>query len=473
MYDNFDSPDENDEKAIEEALSKYKEMESGKVSHFFDSEEFEIIIDYFIAENSLIKAEKIINDALTQYPSQMVPFLLRKAICYASSNQELKALDILTEIETIEPGNADILLTKGAIYSQLQRYEKAIEEFKKALKDYDELDEVYYSIAQEYQNLGQTDKAIAYLIKSLVANPNNEAAIFELSMVFELSSKSEDAVTFFSKFSDENPMMHLSWFCLAMAYANVCLYEKAIQAFDYCIVLEENFLSAYLNKCNALMELEQYQKAIDTYHETMTIDPDNSYILYCIGECYLDMDDLENAEKFFLDSIKFSELFAEAWVGLASVYEEQCFFDRSINCMEKALDLDEDNVDFLQYIAKLYHISDNSEKAIIFYKKALVLLPDSTDTWLDLAELYYADFENFNLAIATLNEANVAIGHVDNEIITRISAYLFLNGQIDEAELFLLSIQDTDFDYIGKILLYDSTLINNQPFWEMAERLKN
>jgi tetratricopeptide (TPR) repeat protein len=141
--------------------------------------------------------------------------------------------------------------------------------------------------------------------------------------------------------------------------------------------------------------------------------------------------------------------------------------------MEKALDLDEDNVDFLQYIAKLYHISDNSEKAIIFYKKALALLPDSTDTWLDLAELYYADFENFNLAIATLNEANVAIGHVDNEIITRISAYLFLNGQIDEAELFLLSIQDTDFDYIGKILLYDSTLINNQPFWEMAERLKN
>ena len=158
MLDDFDNLnddfDANEESAIREALEKYREMTFEGKFHFLNSEEYEMVVDFFIAENSLAKAEKAINEALMQFPHQKVPFQLRRAICYASSNREQKALDILTEIETLEPENSDIILTKGAIYSQLKRYEKAIEEYKKALKDYDELDEVFYSIAQEYQNLG-------------------------------------------------------------------------------------------------------------------------------------------------------------------------------------------------------------------------------------------------------------------------------------------------------------------------------
>ena len=124
MLDDFDNMDDdfssNDENAIKEALEKYREMTCEGKFHFLDSEEYEMVVDFFIAENSLATEQSAINEVFFQFPQQKVSFQLRRAICYASSNREQKALDILTEIETLEPENSDIILTKGAIYNLIK-----------------------------------------------------------------------------------------------------------------------------------------------------------------------------------------------------------------------------------------------------------------------------------------------------------------------------------------------------------------
>ncbi len=477
MFDdleNFnDDFDFNQDKAIDNALEKYREMTSEGKFHFLDSEEYEMVVDYFISENSLTNAEKAINEALAQFPQEKVAFQLRRAICYASSNQEQKALDILSEIETLEPENADILLTKGAIYSQLQSYEKAIEEYKKALKDYDELDEVFYSIAQEYQNLGQTDKAIDYLKKSLQANAGNESALFELSMVYELSDRSDDGAEFFKTFADNNPMNHIAWFCLGMSFSNIGMYEKAIVAFDYSIVLDEHFLSAYLNKSNAQNSLALFSEAIETYNEALSIDPDNSYILYCIGENYLDLCEYDLAEKFLLKSIAISDVLSEVWVSLAAVYEEKSWFDQAITSLQKAISLDPENVDYYAYLARLYHITDQVELAISHYDTALKMLPENIDSWFDLAELYYNELEDPKTATAVLEQCMIKNPQGENEVLTRMAIYCFLSGDEQSAELLLLSIPIISFDFLAHISKYDKTLFDNASFCAMIERIQN
>ncbi len=107
------------------------------------------------------------------------------------------------------------------------------------------------------------------------------------------------------------------------------------------------FLSAYLNKSNAQNALCNYKEAIDTYLEALAIDPDNSYILYCIGESYLDLAELDLAESYLLKSTQISDLLPDAWVSLATVYEEKSQFDPAISCLKKAIELDPDNVELL------------------------------------------------------------------------------------------------------------------------------
>lgn len=476
MFDDFDDLNDdfdlNDDNAVQMALEKYLEMTSGGKCHFLDSEEYEMVVDHFISENSISKAELAINDALSLYPQKKVAFQLRMAICYASSNREQKALDILSEIESIEPDNADIILTKGAIYSQLQRFEKAIEEYKKALTDYDELDEIYYSISQEYSNLGQTDKAIEYLKKSLFSNPKNESALFELSMVYELSDKSDEGVVYFTDFADKNPMNHIAWFCLGMCFSNIGLYEKAIQAFDFCIVLDEHFLSAYLNKSNALNSLGRQKEAIDNYHFALTFDNDNSYIYYCIGENYLDLAELDLAEKYLLKSIALSELLSEAWISLSAVYEEKNNYIQAIECLKKAIHIDPECVDYHAYIARLYHLTDNIELAIFHYNKALEMLPENTDSWFDLAELFYNELDDFDNAIRVLTECAIKNPDSKNEVLTRMAIYQFMSNNMQVAEQLLLSISEENFDIIEHIEKYDKSLLNNSLFCALITQIR-
>jgi len=228
-------------------ISKFDRMLRKGEHYFFDVEEFEIIIDSYLFSQQYDKTNIAIKYALEQHP-KTVSIKLKKAQLLVSSNHINKALDLLSEVERMEPKNPEVFMTKAGIYSQLKRYEKAIEEYNKAINDAVDLEEVYTNIAFEYENLGKYDKAIEYLKKVLDINPENEAVVYELSFCFEISNNTKDSVAYFEKFLDRNPYSKSSWFNLGIAYNNNQLYEKAIEAYDYAIAIDESFSSHILIK---------------------------------------------------------------------------------------------------------------------------------------------------------------------------------------------------------------------------------
>ena len=167
------------EEQISNMVSRFEEMIGQGKNHFFDMDEFEVIIDFYLETNNLKNADIALKRAIQQYP-KAVSLLLKKAQYFAFSNKTEKALDLLSEIESLEPFNTDVFFTRGAIYSQMQKYEKAIEEYNKAISSNEDLEDVYSNIAFEYENLGNYSKAIDYLKKVLEINPENESSIYEL-----------------------------------------------------------------------------------------------------------------------------------------------------------------------------------------------------------------------------------------------------------------------------------------------------
>ena len=80
--------------------------------------------------------------------------------------------------------DSDFHVQKGNLYSQLERSEKAIQSYKKALETGENADETYVSIAFEYENLGKYKQAIKYLTEAIRINPENEAALFRGFFLF-------------------------------------------------------------------------------------------------------------------------------------------------------------------------------------------------------------------------------------------------------------------------------------------------
>ena len=131
---------------VSELVEKFDGMLKQGAHYFFDVEEFEVIIDHYLFSNQLEKSDLAIKYAMEQHP-RISSFMLKKAQLFVSSNKINKALELLKEVENIEPENVEIFMTKAGIYSQLKRYEKAIEEYNKAIREAEDLEEVYTNIA--------------------------------------------------------------------------------------------------------------------------------------------------------------------------------------------------------------------------------------------------------------------------------------------------------------------------------------
>ena len=172
MEEYFDSyPDPE----TQELVNRFEKMLRNDKHFFFDIDEFEEIIDYYLFKNDLKNAGVSIDYSLIQHPAS-TSLLLKKAQLFVYSNKNEKALKILKEMDHLGYSDYDLHLIKGNLYSQLEKYEKAIEEYSKAIHGSDDLDEIYSNIAFEYENLGKYDRAIEYLLMALDCNPENDSA---------------------------------------------------------------------------------------------------------------------------------------------------------------------------------------------------------------------------------------------------------------------------------------------------------
>ena len=93
-------------------------------------------------------------------------------------------------------------------------------------------------------------------------NQENEAVVYELSFCFEISNRTKESIAYFGNFLDKNPYSKAAWFNLGIAYNNTEEYDKAIEAYDFAIAIDDSFASAYFNKANSYANLNLYEKAI-------------------------------------------------------------------------------------------------------------------------------------------------------------------------------------------------------------------
>ena len=120
------------DKEFEENLKKFEEMLSTGQTHFFDADDIEEIIDYYLQWLNYDLAKKAIDYGLERFPFSTI-IKIRQAQYLSSQHYTYEALHILNEVEEIEHNNFELYMARGYIYSQMGLGEQAIENFKNAI----------------------------------------------------------------------------------------------------------------------------------------------------------------------------------------------------------------------------------------------------------------------------------------------------------------------------------------------------
>jgi tetratricopeptide (TPR) repeat protein len=466
----LDRNENNQDRDREELVKRFEEMVNDGTLYFFESEDFEDIIDHYIDQNDHAKALNAIEIASRHYP-YTVSFSLRKAQIFSATNRTQEALNLLSQLELMESTNAELQMTKGGVYSQMGLSDKAIECFKKAAEnDKDSLDEIYLYIAYEFETTSQYDDAIYYLKKALLHNAENQSALYELNFCYDVVGKEDESITYFQNFVDNNPYSHVAWFNLGISFSRKKQYSEAVDAYDYALVIDETFASAHFNKGNALAHMQRYAEAIEVYREVLKLEEHDAVTFYYIGECMEKLELYEEAMVQYNKATMIDPLLADAWMGMGIVLDCQDRLTEGIHYIKKALEISPDSGDFWHIYAEVQERLGFFEEAEAAYKRVIELDPANTEVWLDLSEFYTEQ----NQPILALEALSLGVKNHPNDadLQYRMAAFLMSKGDKQEGMQFLTHALSLNYARHFEMFEFFPQLRENSAVLEVIESFR-
>jgi len=431
-FDSFFSPNDQSN----DLIVRYENMVAAGEQFFFDVEEFEELIVYYMEERSSQQAFEVLHMAKSQHPSTN-DLILREAELLATTGRFDDALRTLEKVEEIEKWNIDLYLTKASILSQVGRNQQAVEVLQHVIEiaPADEIDEICINLAFEYQNLNQPEKAVEALTKALKHNPENEEALYELAYCFEQTGDELSAIESFQAFIDNAPYSHHAWYCLGNVYMQIGALEKALEAYDYAIVIQDDFASGHFNKALCLIQLELYEQAIEQFHESLKYELIDSVCLFYIAECHFKLGEYRKAEIHYKKAIQKDERLTDAWIGMAAVLQEEGRLVEALHHVKRALSLDEKNAENWFLFAEMQVAMEFMEDAIQAYEKAIELGYTKLAIWLNYSDLLF--HEGRMDECQSVMERAFESSPKESELYYRYTAYLLVQNMEAEALGFL------------------------------------
>lgn len=254
---------------MDDLLKTYEKLRSGKGGGFLSEESFERIIDHFDDQDSLSKAMEAADIGMSQFPYSS-SLLVKKADLLIATREYLLALEFLDKAEILDRNDIDIVILRTDAYLALDMQEKAVELLENAILYFegDERIDLLFELADVYDDYEAFEKIFDCLKLILEYDPNNEEALYKICFWTDFTNRNEESITLHLKIIEDFPYNELAWFNLAAAYQGLNLFEKAIDAYQYAIAINEKFDYAYRNMADALMRLRRYKEAIESLEKS-------------------------------------------------------------------------------------------------------------------------------------------------------------------------------------------------------------
>lgn len=420
---------ERNEEQFSQDLEAFEKLLKNNEVSFFDADRFEEFFDHYLSKNKISKAEKVINMGLAQHPFS-TELRIRKSQVLIRKKKYDEAIALLDEIQSVETGNPDIFLLKAEVYSDKGEFRNAVDCYLEALNylDPEEHDYVYIDIANEYQNNGHFGEAIKSLKKAIRVNNYNDMAYLELLFCCQVCSLEEKEKTaqFLESLIDSDPYNHLAWAYLGILLVELKQYEKAIEAFDFSITANENYIEGYLHKGETLMELERYEEAAEVYKEVLNREEPSAGLYFALGECFEHMREFDSAIHYYKQAIAKEPDYSDAFMGIGVVLDQMGRSSEALPYLETAFKHDDTNLEAILYYGDIKKDLGIYHDAIEVYEFLHSFDLPWKDFWANYAETLFLN-GNTEKAIEVIYEG-VKHNPDDAEMLYRWAAYQLLAG---------------------------------------------
>ena len=179
------------------AMSEGKRDEAAKYARWVlrskpsDIDANVFMAQYLLQANRRDEAAKHLETALQVNPT-LLGVKLQLAAIYAGQDRFDDAMRLAREVQKTEPKNPGLPIVMGMVLVGQKKPQEAIEAFNQALAVKSDLGDAHRGLGQAYEQLNQTDKAVAAYQRAIAINGNDAASLNNLAWILSEARKSPD-----------------------------------------------------------------------------------------------------------------------------------------------------------------------------------------------------------------------------------------------------------------------------------------
>jgi len=465
-----EEPARNDNQ-IKELLKEYDNLKRGRSHSFIEEDAFEKIISHFEENEELVKALEASELAIERYPFS-ASLMIRKADVLLARRQYRSALEILDQAELFDSRDINLYILKTDAYLALDQQELAVQVLEQALSLFtgEEKIELLFELADVYDDYEEFDKVFDCLKMVLEQDPNNEEALYKICFWTDFTGRNEEGIRLHQQIINDFPYNELAWFNLAASYQGLKLYEKAIDAYQYAITIEEKFDYAYRNMGDAFIRLRKYKEAIEALEKVTELAKPEDVIFEAIGHCYDRLKNYAQARFYYRKASHLNQEDSKLHYKIACTYFNEQLWQNCIKQLETAMKIDRQHPEYSLLMGECKLALGQFKDAVQQFSTVVRLRPKNLSGWEALIRcLYKAEF--IEDAIEQVENALQATGNKPLFIFYK-AAVLLASGKTKEAVLQLEKAMNLAPKLLRKFIELTPSSLQNQYVVDVVAKYK-
>ena len=294
---------------------------------------------------------------------------------------------------------------------------KAIDNYRLAMKDDPAANFLVEDIADLYRQSGRLREAVVEAENALKANPNDLNARRVLARIYTQQIGDSQANRI-----DEG------------------MLKRAVEQYKLITSQDPKDIESLIMLGRLEKLMQESVQAESAFQKALALDPDNEDALSGLAMVYADLGDASRASSL-LEKLSKKSPSPRAFALLASSYEQMHEYRLAAEAYKQALELDPGRVEIKQALAQDLALSEQFDDALNLYKDILKANPQDSQAYLRMSQIY-RQLRKFDLARQTNDKAK-SLDPDSLEIRYNEVALLEAEGKVPEAVTTLKGILDS------------------------------
>lgn len=303
-----------------------------------------------------------------------------------------RRIEILEEALQLAPEDNRIRLRLVEEYKALKKWPQAAKMLETVANEKAD-PRVLSDLAEVYEGMSQTEKAISVLRKLLEMNPDDVKVRLRMATALEMAKKTQEAANEYEEIikrvgKEDQLYLHK---ILGYLYADMRQIPNAVSSYTKALELDRNDANLYYN-LSSLYEKEGNEEKSDFYlSEAVRLNPEDTEGPLKLSERLIQKGNLEDAQKYLTEVLNRTPDMIRALVLMSHIAEKRKDQAKQRELYNKILALDPSNENIAYNLGVLEYETGNDSKSILLLERFSIAHPEDVVVHALLFNMYRRD----------------------------------------------------------------------------------